>query len=83
MIAETATKQKIGFIGGVVRGPPPDTCANTCKDRLTDLCLTCSNRPITSVSISYGTEPSVEAAIAKGLTTREAAEAFRKQITGG
>lgn len=77
------TRAKIGLIGGVVRGPPPATCATTCLDRNTDICGTCSNRPIKSVDISFGEELDIETAIRKGLTTAAEVEAFRKQITGG
>jgi len=82
-MTDVTTKARIGFIGGVVRGPPPASCATTCQDRQTDICGTCGMRPIVSVDISYGEEPSLEAAIAKGLTTPAAIEEFRKQITGG
>lgn len=83
MTVETTTTARIGFIGGVIRGPPPDTCATTCLDRNTDICGACSNRPIKSVDIAYGDEPSIDEAIRKGLITPASVESFRKQITGG
>jgi hypothetical protein len=79
---ETTTSARIGFVGGVVRGPPPVSCASTCKDRYTDICTACTNRPIKSVDITYA-GGSVDDAVRAGLTTMAAVRQFREQITGG
>ena len=83
MTAFVTTTQKIGLVGGVVRGRPPDTCAGTCLKYMTPECAQCQERPIKSVSISFGDEPDINTAILKGLVTPAAVEEFRKQITGG
>lgn len=98
-MTDITPKARIGFIGGVVRGPPPVSCRTPFMERLRlayrairygcpymwtpSPCGTCGMRPIVSVDIAYGEEPSLEVAIAKGLTTPAAVEEFRKQITGG
>jgi hypothetical protein len=98
MTAETTSKSKIGLIGGVIRGPPPGSCQAPLMERIRvayrairygcpymwtiSPCGTCGKRPVKSADISYGNEPSLESAIAKGLTTPAEIEKFRRLITG-
>jgi hypothetical protein len=83
MTATLTVKMGIGFVGGVVRGVPPEKCAGTCPAYLTEPCGTCPERPIKSVDISFGDYPAIEDAIRAGEITEEQVGEFRKQITGG
>lgn len=83
MTAFVTMHQRIGLVGGVVRGPPPSSCTSqSCKEYLTEKCGACEKRPIKSVEIGYGGDPDITAAIRAGLVTPEQVEQFRKQITG-
>jgi hypothetical protein len=83
MTAETTSKARIGLVGGVVRGRCPYRICRHWLTRVRHDCGACRSRPIEDVDISYGSEPSLDLAIAKGLTTRADIEAFRREITGG